>query len=347
MSDVEALVARADALTDLGRNADAVQLLRRALAEAPDHDRALALLAYACYHERRFEEALAAAAAASAANPALEMPHRIAALSLLATGRWAGAEAAARTAMSLAPHAWLTHVAYAQVLTAGGHRVGALRAAVRAVELGPDEADAHLAHADVAAEMGLTAEAERSYRRALDLRPQDAVARHDLAVLQMRSHRYTEAVAGFAGAASADPGLRLARDNLVTVAWRVVASAGLVLVAVLVVADAAAAARGLLGSVPSRVVAAGGALGYAAGGVLVAARTPATLHPFLRSLRRTRPVLVLAAAATLLVALCLAGFAAWPERIVLRVAWAAIGGAAVLIVLDRVGRYGADAASRG
>ena len=335
MTDVESMVARADALTDLGRNAEAIGVLRQALEAEPEHDRALALLAYAHYHEREYPQAQSAALAAAAANPTLEMPHRIGALALLASGRWADAKVSAEEAVALAPHSWLTHVAYAQVLKAGGRRTDALRVAVRAVSLGPDEPDTHLAYADVAAELGMGGSAERAYRRVLELRPDDAVARHDLAVLQMQSRRYAEAVAGFASAASADPNLRVAKDNLVTLAWRIVATIGLGLAGVLLLTYLAAAAREVLTSVPSRMMAVAGVAGFAGAGAFVAVRTPRSLRPFAFSLRRIRPKLVFAAGFVVLVALALALYAVWPNEVALQAGWAAVAAATVLVIVDR------------
>lgn len=84
LDETAALTQRAQALVDLGRPADALPLLHRALGQSPDDDDALCLLSLAHWNLAQPTEALAWAERAVAARPDGLWAHQLLAHQLLA-----------------------------------------------------------------------------------------------------------------------------------------------------------------------------------------------------------------------------------------------------------------------
>src|SRR5882762_4047944 len=91
-------LARAEALLAIGRHAEALPWLERAIAEDPDAVEPRCMLTLALVRLGRLAEALEAAERAVAVAPDHEWPHRLRALALLRAGRHDEACSAAQEA---------------------------------------------------------------------------------------------------------------------------------------------------------------------------------------------------------------------------------------------------------
>src|SRR5256885_2176859 len=108
-------LARADALLGIGRPAEAIPWLQRAIADDPHAVEPRCLLTLALVRLGRPAEALAAADGAIAVAPDHEWPHRLRAVALLRSGRNHDARAAAYEAARIAPYLPEVHVMCARV----------------------------------------------------------------------------------------------------------------------------------------------------------------------------------------------------------------------------------------
>ena len=132
MTAAAADLSRAATMIELGRYDDAARLLAAVLASAPDSSRGWCLLARARLGAGDQTGAIAAAARASALDPADDWPYRLASTALLSAGRTGDAVAAAEQARRLAPHFWRAHVCVAQAAAADG-QLGLAAQAARTV----------------------------------------------------------------------------------------------------------------------------------------------------------------------------------------------------------------------
>jgi tetratricopeptide (TPR) repeat protein len=212
--------ARAVQLRDLGRLDDAERVLRSALSQDPSDGELLLMLAAVLLSARRFDEGLAASAGALAAAPDDERGHRIRALLLSGQGRYREAVESGYRAVTQAPESAAAALAYSIVLQQTGRLADAAQVAGRAVELAPQSADAHLRLADVTSDLGDRATARRAYAETLRLNPEHAVARHDLAVLDARTHRPARALAGLVTAGRLDPTMPEVLRTVTAVCWQ-------------------------------------------------------------------------------------------------------------------------------
>ncbi|GAB2461496.1 tetratricopeptide repeat protein [Jatrophihabitans fulvus] len=214
-----ALLAQAENLLELDRDAQARDVVTRLLAQEPDHPRALCLLARACLGTHDAAGAVRAAQAAARVAPHDDWPLRLEALAYSRLGDHAAARQAALRAVEVSPDDWRPHVVFAQV----GLPVRSLEcepAARTAVRLDPTNPDCHEVLGDVLLDRGRTREAAAAYRQALHLDPQHAGSRHGMALVHARRRNIGRAAAGFAAAAAADPDDRMAAHNLVVMGTR-------------------------------------------------------------------------------------------------------------------------------
>jgi tetratricopeptide (TPR) repeat protein len=211
---------RVEHLRELGRLDDAEREARAALAAEPQDGALLAALAAVLLRAERHAEGLAAADAATAAAPQEERSHRLRALLLSRLGRHAEALAAGYASVSIAPEEPLAATAYARVLQGAGRLSDAVAVAHRVVALAPNSADAHFLLADVTSDLGDRATARLAYAETLRLDPQHAAARHDLAVLDARSHRPARALKGLIDAGTMDPSMPQVLQTVTAVLWQ-------------------------------------------------------------------------------------------------------------------------------
>ena len=212
-------VAQAEALLELKRPKDAIDVLRHAAAENPDDPKPRCLLANALLDVGEIDEAREAAQAAIATAPDDEWAHRLLALSLLLLKRTKKALAVADRAVALAPDHADAHMVRSQVLLNMRRRnKDAEAAARRALELAPEVADCHALLGGILLEAGREREAVEAYRRALALDPEDAASHNDLGVAYLQLGKEVYATECFERAAQLDPRFDTSRRNLIATA---------------------------------------------------------------------------------------------------------------------------------
>jgi tetratricopeptide (TPR) repeat protein len=123
-------------------------------------------------------------------------------------------------AVTLAPESLAAALTYSMALQFAGRLADAAQVAGRAVELAPLSAAAHFQLADVTSDLGDLGTARRAYAETLRLNPEHAVARHDLAVLDVRTHRPARALAGLVTAGRLDPTMPEVLGTVTAVCWQ-------------------------------------------------------------------------------------------------------------------------------
>lgn len=247
---------RARMLLELGRAAEARELLARELAAAPDSFEALALLAHASYVLGDHEAQREAAERLITLDPEEELGHRLRALACTHLDRHVEAVRDAREAVRLDPLEYRTHLVLSSALrnlSNGPLRQAMLdeawQAAMRAADLAPDQADTHLEAGMVAFHQREYGVSEQALRRALDLDPEHVAAMNMLGILRLRDAKEHRAGELFRAALNADPSGEPARHGMAGIAWLllrrtlIVTSCALVLVLPMLRADSAAALR--------------------------------------------------------------------------------------------------------
>lgn len=223
-------IARAQALTEVGRHADARAELRRHLALAPESVDALCLLAMCELELREYSAALRAADAAVAVAPYLDWALRLRALALSKLGRHAEAEEAALAAVRLDPEDFANHHTVAHVLHdfTNGRRLmpaelmRARNAALRSVELAPNEPAAHLISGLTAGAVGQRDVERACYEEALRLDPSNAMAMNNLAAMDADRARLGSAAKRIVAGLRMDPQEEMLRRNLDGIALRLI-----------------------------------------------------------------------------------------------------------------------------
>lgn len=206
---------RAELLVSAGRAGEAIVLLERALAAAPDDAATLCQLSLAYLHAGDRKKQLATAERAAAADPESEWAHRLRCDALGALGRRPEAVEAARRALALAPREPLALLCLVNALRATDRDwEEATARAEELVALAPARGSAHEAWALVALGRNRLAEAEAGMRRSLALEPETASFHNNLGLTLLRQGRREEAVAAFENAARIDPTMEVAQRNL-------------------------------------------------------------------------------------------------------------------------------------
>jgi tetratricopeptide (TPR) repeat protein len=212
-ADTHAGLDRAQQLYDLGRSAEALDLVGQILAARPDNAEALRLAALCLSAVGRQDEAVRTARAAVSAEPESEHGRRVLAHMHYKRGEFQLAANIALEATKLAPNEWRGHMLLARCVCHFNPR-RAIPPAERSRELGPDSPDTHFACALAYQAVGRKEDARAAYLKVLELNPQHAMALNNLAVLDRSSHRWTRALRGFRRALSSDPHQDLARRNI-------------------------------------------------------------------------------------------------------------------------------------
>ncbi|MGW5775551.1 tetratricopeptide repeat protein [Streptomyces sp. NPDC003863] len=323
------VLARAEALYETGRYAQAGELVARHLATEPEDAEALVLLAR-CHHRAGDQAAaLAAVDQALGAHPDLLGAWLMRVQILLADRRFPEAEAAARYSVELAPNFWGAHYAlgtalaeHAEYARTPARTVEAYEIARTAVSLAPEEDAAHFLVGLTAQRRGDHVTAQRAYETTLRLNPHSSEAHNNLSLLRLRRRwfrrgAWTQAAEGFVASAALDLQDRKARYNLEAMAWNTAAGARWVALLGFVASAVARAAvpdgaTWVVAAVPllvGAVVVLGAWTGW---GVWMARRVPPRLRrPLLLVARNCRPVLFMAGAVGLLGLYSLASLALW------------------------------------
>jgi tetratricopeptide (TPR) repeat protein len=171
-----ALVARAEALIDLLRPAEAIDLVNQALSGDPHAAELHAVAARAYLALDRPGQALTAATRALKLDPEYAPAALLVALAYNALARFDDALTWSQKARELAPYDSAAHAISAQLEAGRGKRRLALELAEHAVSLDPDSAFVHLSYGVVLERTGQYAAAEQALRHALSIDPHDAIA---------------------------------------------------------------------------------------------------------------------------------------------------------------------------
>ena len=204
---------RAQQLYDLGRAAEALDVVARILATRPDNAEGLRLAALCLSAVGRQDEAVQVAQAAVAAEPDSEHGRRVLSHMHYKRGEFRLAANIALEATKLAPNEWRGHMLLARCVC-HFDPPRAIAPAERSRALGPDSPDTHFACALAYQALNRTEDARNAYLKVLELNPQHAMALNNLAVLDRSAHRWTRALQGFRRALSSDPHQDLARRNI-------------------------------------------------------------------------------------------------------------------------------------
>ena len=222
MIELRQELARASAMLDVRRYAEASALLARIVAAEPDSARAWCLMARAHLGADRYGDAIDAANRAVALSPSDEWPHRLASNALGHLGHQADALRAAYEARRLASGYWQTHVCVAQAALAARRLDVAAEAADRARALAPNEADVHFLAGKVSLARGRLTEARAHQERAIALDPAHSGAMNELGRIRLRRHDTAGAIRHFISAARATPDERIYSRNIDVVMLRAV-----------------------------------------------------------------------------------------------------------------------------
>ena len=204
---------RAQQLYDLGRPAEALDVVGQILAGRPDNAEGLRLAALCLSAVGRQDEAVRTARAAVAAEPDSEHGRRVLSHMHYKSGEFRLAANIALEATRLAPNEWRGHMLLARCIC-HFDPPRAVAPAERSRELGPESPDTHFACALAYQALDRTEDARGAYLKVLELNPQHAMALNNLAVLDRSAHRWTRALRGFRRALSSDPHQDLARRNI-------------------------------------------------------------------------------------------------------------------------------------
>jgi tetratricopeptide (TPR) repeat protein len=197
-------VARADALMELDRYAEAVALWATVIATRPDEARPHARMASALWHLDRNREALAAIERALALRQT-EYYHRLRALILMDLDDRHEAIRAARAAVRMGPQSAAAHATLARALLEDRALEVALTSARRAIKLDPTKAWHWEMQGRIAQRQGDFALAVQSLRKALARKPADGYYHMALANCLYEAGRHEECLETLRGSLRLDP----------------------------------------------------------------------------------------------------------------------------------------------
>lgn len=211
---VEALLAQARHLLDVGRPHEAIPLLGRALVSEPQS------CAIRCELSRAFlaagdgRRSLEEAERAVAADPGEEWPHRLRALALAQVGRKKDAVRAAREAAQLDPDEPRALQTLGKLLLTTGKTAEAEEVGTSLRERAPSWSGSHQLLGLVSMHRKQWGQAETHIRRALEIDPLSTTDLNNLAVVLDRQGKKKEAIERFHDAARLAPTDKLVQRNL-------------------------------------------------------------------------------------------------------------------------------------
>ena len=212
--NVDALTLLGLLYHETGRNAEAVEILKKAVALAPNRDDVRRTLVGPLTALGRLQEAITEAREFARIKPMV--PDAWAGISqlLVQAGDNAGAVQTAAQAMKLAPNSAGILVILCRALMAADRPTEALNVADRAVALDPNLADAHIDRAVVLQALGRIRDAIAAYKEGIRLSPQNVPALNNLGSCYMSESRSFEALQCFEAAAKIWPLSAKPRNNI-------------------------------------------------------------------------------------------------------------------------------------
>ncbi|WP_314242095.1 tetratricopeptide repeat protein [Streptomyces kutzneri] len=215
-------VEQALELYDMNRHEEALALLDRRLAEAPDDHEAWTTRARCLTALRRNEEGLDAADQALKLEPDLADGHFMRGFALRRMSRLPEAEQSQREAIRLAPQLWGPRAQRAEMLIFVGTKEEALQEAQEAVRLGPDVVDTWHTMYKVAAFNSRSDLVQESVRQLLRIDPTDQLAVTVVTEREVRKPGTSAARSAdlYAGALAVAPGSESLRSDLDRAVYR-------------------------------------------------------------------------------------------------------------------------------
>jgi tetratricopeptide (TPR) repeat protein len=226
LEDPRDLCWRAEALLQMGRASDALELAVRAVSSDPHDAAALITLARCQIQLGQLDEGEATADRAVAVAPDTSWPHLVRAHALALRGDRKGAIASATDAARIDPDSAGVLADLATYLAEDRQQQAAADTIARARALAPDDPTVAVKESYVAIRARRWSIAEQAARRALDVRPDDPDALNNLGVALERQGRRAEALELYASSAREAPS-GLGADNARGVAKRIAGLGGL------------------------------------------------------------------------------------------------------------------------
>jgi Tfp pilus assembly protein PilF len=231
MSDnIYSYISRAEHLIEVGRHAEAIPLLTKALAIDPSDYQANALMALCFLELNRLEDSLKFAEKAIEADPEVEWGHRVRSLCLTQMGRHRDALKSAEEAARLEPEEPMALHTLTNARLQLKKIKQAKESAEQMLEVAPELDTTHFTMGNVQLASGDNYLAEQSFREAMRINPNSADARNNLGVAILRQKTNTTAsmfgfrsnsiitpeestAEHFHGALKLEPGNELAAEN--------------------------------------------------------------------------------------------------------------------------------------
>lgn len=207
-------VDRARALLEVGRDAEAAEMLRRNLESRPDDPTVLGLLAEALRPSDP-RASYEAARAALGCAPTSVWAHVIASWSASADHRASEARGLVQTAIALDPDSAIAHQAAAQILAKDAvTREESLASARRAIELAPHDPTTWIAAGNASVHAALIGQARQYFEYALRLDPNNRTALGCLAAVEEHAGSLSHAMDLMTAIIRLDPSNHQARSRI-------------------------------------------------------------------------------------------------------------------------------------
>ena len=214
MKSADSYIGQAQALIAVGRHADAVPLLQRAIVAEPESSYPRCVLAGCLIDIGRHDDARKMAESAIALSPEFSPAHRMHSLALLELGNHKDALGAAGEAVRLSPSDTDAMMALAEAQLANRRFDDAVCSAERVLALDPASFDGHYVLGRIALGRKRWKDAETHCRQALRIEPRNWVVMNNLGVALQGQRRHKEAVSAFENAAKLNPKAEVVRRNL-------------------------------------------------------------------------------------------------------------------------------------
>lgn len=214
MKSADGYVGQAQALIAVGRHADAVPLLQRAIVAEPESVYPRCVLAGCLIEMGRHDDGRKMAESAIALSPEFSTAHRMHSIALLELGQRKAALDAAGEAVRLSPSDANSMTALAEAQLANRRFEDAVRSAHRVLALDSGSFDGHYLLGRIALGRKDWKDAETHCREALRIEPRNWVVMNNLGVALQGQRRHKEAISAFENAAKLNPKAELVRQNL-------------------------------------------------------------------------------------------------------------------------------------
>ncbi len=203
--EFDELIAKVQALFDIGRYSDALEPLAAAARISPNNHQALCMLSYANLMMGNYQAAIDTGNLAVIADPEGEWAHRLCSCALRILGNPEESIRAALEAVRLDPESHLAYHALAKAQMAAGDTWSAFNSAHKVVELDPADSTGHTLLAGFALGQSDWHSAEEFANRALTLNPEDNESLTVLAKAVQKSRGKRTALPLYVRLLQADP----------------------------------------------------------------------------------------------------------------------------------------------